>query len=208
MNWRRFFHRENADTEQRDELEFYLDVTTEEYIARGMKPPDASDAARKKLGNRSLIREEVYEMNTLTFLEGLLRDARHALRMIRLNPGFSVAAILSLALGVGANTAIFSVVNAVLIRPLPYSQPESLVGVFNSGVIQGEAFNDMGLGPGMYAALKQHSAAFQEFGVWSSGTATVTSNRQSRADQDHLDNSGPPTRIGCSALPGPPILRR
>ena len=113
-------------------------------------------------------------MDTLAFLEGLLRDARHALRMIRMNPGFSAAAILSLALGIGANTAIFSVVNAVLIRPLPYPEPESLVGVFNSGVIQGETFNDMGLAPGMYAGLKEHSKTFQEFGVWWSGTATVT----------------------------------
>jgi len=174
MNWRRFFHRNRANIEQRDELEFYLDLTTEEYVAQGMDPLSARDAARKKLGNTTLIREEVYEMNTITFLEGLLQDGRHALRMIRLNPAFSIAAILSLALGIGANTAIFAVVNAVLIRPLPYPQPEALAGVFNSGVIQGETFNDMGLGPGMYAALKQHSAAFQEFGVWSSDAATVT----------------------------------
>ncbi|MBI4906121.1 MAG: ABC transporter permease [Acidobacteria bacterium] len=174
MNWGRFFHRGKADTEQREELEFYLDVTTEEYIARGVHPAAARDAARKKLGNATWIREEVYQMNTLDFLEGLLRDARHALRMIRLNSGFSTAAILSLALGIGANTAIFSLVNAVLIRPLPYPESESLVGVFNSGTIQGETFSDMGLGPGMYAALKEHSAAFQEFGVWSPGTATVT----------------------------------
>lgn len=174
MNWRRFFHRDKADAEQQQELEFYLNVATEEYIGLGMDPNVARDAARKKLGNAALIREEVYEMNTLTFLEGLLRDGRHALRMIRLNPGFSTAAILSLALGIGANTAIFGVVNAVLIRPLPYPGPESLVGVFNSGVIQGETFNDMGLAPGMYAALKELSAAFQEFGVWSLGTATLT----------------------------------
>jgi putative ABC transport system permease protein len=174
MNWRRFFHRDQEDAEQQQELEFYLDVTTEEHIARGMDAIVARDAARKKLGNATLIREEVYEMNTLTFVEGLLRDGRHALRMMRLNPGFSTAAILSLALGIGANTAIFSVVNAVLIRPLPYPGSESLVGVFNSGEIQGEKFNDMGLGPGMYAAFKERSAAFQEFGVWSSGRATVT----------------------------------
>jgi putative ABC transport system permease protein len=174
VNWRRFFHRDTADAEQRGELEFYLDVTTEEYIARGMTPAAAREAAHRKLGNTTLIREEVYHMNTLMLLEGVLRDARHALRMIRLKPGFSAAVILSLALGIGANTAIFSVVNAVLIRPLPYPAPESLVGVFNSGVIQGETFSDMGLGPGMYAALKEHSATFQDFGVWSPGPATVT----------------------------------
>jgi putative ABC transport system permease protein len=113
-------------------------------------------------------------MNRLAFIEGLLRDVRHAFRMFRMNPGFSATAILSLALGIGANTAIFSVVNAVIIRPLPYKDPESLVGVFNSGVIQGETFNDLGLAPGMYAGLKDNSQTFQEFGVWEPGMATVT----------------------------------
>jgi hypothetical protein len=182
MSWRRFLERDQSDIEQREELEFYVDVTAEEYIARGMDPAIARDAARKKLGNTTLIREEVYQMNTLAFLEGLLRDGRHALRMMRRNPGFSSAAILSLALGVGANVAIFSLVHGVLIRPLPYPEPESLVGVFNSGVIQGEAFPDMGLGPGMYAGLKEHCPAFQEFGVWSSGTATVTG----MGDPEHI----------------------
>jgi predicted permease len=174
INWRRILRRDEADAEQREELEFYLGVTAEEFIARGMDPAAARDAARRKLGSTALIREEVYQMNTLTFLEGLLRDARHALRMIRRNPGFSAAAILSLALGIGANAAIFSVVNAVLIRPLPYPEAEALVGVFNSGELRGKTSSDMGIGPGLYAAWKQHSAAFQEFGVWTQSPATVT----------------------------------
>lgn len=174
MNWIRFLKRARTGAEQREELEFHIEVTTDEYIARGMEPVDARNAARKKLGNATSIEEEIYRMDTVKIADGLLRDARQSLRMIRLNPAFSLAAILSLALGIGANTAIFSIVNAVLIRPLPYPEPGSLVGVYNSAVIQGETFSDMGLGPGMYAALKEQSAAFREFGVWSSGIATVT----------------------------------
>ncbi len=174
MNWRRFFRRDEADAEQRDELDFYVDVTTQEYIERGMEPGEARAAARRKLGNTTQVREEVYRMNTLTFMEGLLRDARHAVRVIRTKPGFSVAVLLSLALGIGANTAIFSVLNAVLIRPLPYPGSDALVGVYNHFLIHGQVFEDAALSPGMYAACKENAKAFESFGVWTSGAATVT----------------------------------
>src|SRR5215471_17155932 len=95
MNWRRFFQRQRADAEQREELDFYLEVTAEEYIERGLDPAAAQEAAQRKLGNTTLIREEIYRMNTLTFVEGVLRDARHAFRMIRRNPAFSAAGIRS-----------------------------------------------------------------------------------------------------------------
>ena len=162
MNWRRFFRRDEADAEQREELDFYVDATSEEYIERGMEPAEARAAARRKLGNTTRVREEVYRMNTLTFMEGLLRDARHAVRMIRTRPGFSVAALLSLALGIGANTAIFSVLDAVLIRPLPYPGSDALVGV------------DAKLSPAMYIAGKENARSFENFGVWINGAATVT----------------------------------
>ena len=109
----------------------------------------AREAAHLKLGNRTLIREEVYEMNTLVFMESILRQTRHAFRMIRHNPIFSGAAILSLALGIGANTAMFTVLNAVLIRSLPYPEPDALVGVVNRSVIQGQVFEDADLSPSM-----------------------------------------------------------
>jgi predicted permease len=174
MNWRRFFGRDEADAEQREELDFYLDITTQEYIERGMDPAAARAAARKKLGHTMLVREEVYRMNTLTLMEGLLRDARHAVRLIRTRPGFSAAILLSLALGIGANTAIFSVLNAVLIRPLPYPGSDALVGVYNTLVIHGQVFEDADLSAGMYAACNQSARAFENFGVWTSGAATVT----------------------------------
>jgi hypothetical protein len=174
MNWRRFFHRGETDAEQRQELDFYVELTTDEYIERGMEPGAARAAARRKLGNTTLIREDVYRVNTFTFLEGAMRDALHALRVIRSRPGFSAAVLLSLALGIGANTAIFGVLNAVLIRPLPYPKSDALVGVFNSLVIQGQVFEDAELSPGMYAACKEGARAFERFGVWTSGAATVT----------------------------------
>lgn len=173
-NWRRFFRRTQTDDEQRVELQSYIDLTAEEYIAQGMDPQTARAAAKRKLGNTTLIREEVYRMNTLTLLETLLRDTRHAFRSFRRNPGFSTAAVLSLALGIGANLAIFSVINAVLVRPLPYPNSNALIGVFNSGAINGETFPDMALASGMYAALKEHSTTFERFGVWETGAATVT----------------------------------
>lgn len=174
MNWARFLHRRDADSDQREELEFYLDVTAQEYVERGLDAAAARDAARRKLGNPTLIREEIYRMNSLTFLEGALRDVRHAVRMIGAKRGFSAAVLLSLALGIGANVAIFSVVNAILIRPLPYPEPESLIGVFNSAVLQGEAIDSMPLSLDMYVAFKAGAQTFQGFGVWTPDAATVT----------------------------------
>jgi predicted permease len=174
MNWRRFFRRDVADAEQQQELQFYLDVTAEEYIERGMEPAEARAEARKKLGSATLIREEVYQMNTVTFVEGVLRDARHALRMIRTHPGFVLTVLLSLALGIGANTAIFSVVHGVLIQPLPYPQADALVGVYNQFTIHGQVYKDAALSPGMYAACQEECRAFEHFGVWTPGAATVT----------------------------------
>jgi predicted permease len=174
MNWRRFFGRAQADAEQHQELDFYVEITTQEYITRGMEPAEARAAARRKLGNTTQIREEVYRMNTQIFVESLLRDVRHAMRMIRTKPAFSAAALFSLALGIGANTAIFSVLNAVLIRPLPYPGSEALVGVFNRLVIQGQVFEDAELSAGMYAACKESARSFESFGVWTPGAATVT----------------------------------
>jgi len=122
-------------------------------------------------------------MHPRAVAEGVLLDARHALRVIRLNPGFSAAAIVTLALGIGANTAMFSVLSAVLLRPLPYPAADALVGVSNRLVIQGQVFEDADLSPAMYFAAKEHAQVFESFGVWTVGAATVTGLGDASAEQ-------------------------
>jgi putative ABC transport system permease protein len=126
MGWHRFFHRRDSDVERAHELGSYLDIETDENIARGMSPEEARYAARRKLGNPTLIREEIYRMNTIGFLEGLWQDVRYGIRALRLNPGFTAVAVLSLALGIGANTAIFQLLDAIRLRTLPVSHPQEL----------------------------------------------------------------------------------
>lgn len=127
MSWQRYLRRGRWDGERARELQNYLEIETAENIARGMTPEEARYAARRKLGNPTLIREEIYRMNSVTFLESLIQDMRCGVRMLRKNAGFSLIAILTLALGIGANTAIFSVVYGVLLEPLPYHDPARLI---------------------------------------------------------------------------------
>lgn len=114
------------------------------------------------------------DIKRVTLIENFARDVRYALRMIRTKPDFSVPALLSLSLGIGANIGIFTVVDAVLIRPLPYTEPQKLVGVFNSAAFSGQVIKDWPLSLELYAAYKENTRSFEEFGVWTPGSAAVT----------------------------------
>ena len=129
MGWTRYFRRSRWDAERARELEAYLEEETQDNIARGMSPEEARRAAHRKLGNPTLIREDIYIMNTLGLLESIWRDLRYGLRILRKNPTFAVVAVLTLALGTGANTAIFQIVDAVKWRTLPVTNPHELVEV-------------------------------------------------------------------------------
>ncbi len=127
MSWLRIFRRKKWDAERARELDSYLEIEASENISRGMSNEDARFAALRKLGNQTLIREEIYHMNSIGFLESLWQDLRFALRTLRKSPAFSLVIVLSLALGTGANTAIFTLVDAALLRLLPVKNPEQLV---------------------------------------------------------------------------------
>ncbi len=120
------FRRKQLDRDLDDELQFHLAMREKKLKETGVPPDDAHYAARRTMGNSTRTKESSRDLWTFTSLESWWQDLRFAARMLRKNPGFTAVAVLTLALGIGANTAIFSLINTVMYRMLPVQNPQEL----------------------------------------------------------------------------------
>src|SRR5262249_1396529 len=123
LRLRSLFRRRQVEQELDEEIRYHIERQIEEHIAKGMTPEDARYATLRALGGVEQRKEECRDMRRVRLIEDLIQDLRYGLRTLRKSPGFTVVAALSLALGIGANTAIFSVVDPLMIRSLPVKDP-------------------------------------------------------------------------------------
>ena len=137
LRLRSLFCKNEAELDLSEELQFHLQNQTDEYVAKGMDPEEARHAAFRSLGGVEQVKEECREARKMNLVENFARDMRQGLRMLRRNPGFTVLTILCLTLGIGANAAVFSWVEGLLLRPYPLvSDQERLVAL--SGTVGAE----------------------------------------------------------------------
>jgi len=155
-----------------EELLFHLEQRTAENIAAGMTPEDAAREARKRFGNLQSVREECREKRGASFGEETLRDLRFAFRQLVKNPGFTAVAVLTLALGIGANTAMFSLVSGVLLKPLPYSDSDRLVALFENQREQGQ--DHMNLTAPGFTDWRAQSTVFEDLAAYQPGGFDLT----------------------------------
>ncbi len=177
------FRREQLDTDLEAEISSHLYFAFQDNLNAGMSPAEARRQALVQFGGPQQAKENHRDSRGLPWLETLLQDLRYALRMFRNSPGFTSVAILTLALGIGANTALFSVVNGVLLNPLPYTQPDRLVAVYAKT-------NDFG----------RSSISYPNFLDWVRDNRSFSSLAAFRADSFNLTGVGDPQRLAANMV--------
>jgi predicted permease len=178
MGWlRHLFSRRRRYHELSESIREHLDEKVADLMDRGMTREQAEHTAHREFGNVTRIEERSREAWQWQGLESLLADLKHVCRRLVRSPGFAITVVLTLAIGIGANTAVFSVLNSVLLRPLPYPEPQQLVSLhLNAPGAPGlaEFRSELRLSASMYLTFAAHNSTFQSLGVWGPGTASIT----------------------------------
>jgi predicted permease len=173
----RFFFRNRRYDDISVSIQEHIDERIDELMEDGLPRDEAERTARREFGNVTLLQERSREVWQWQRLESLLVDLKHVCRRLGRSPGFAITVVLTLAIGIGANTAVFSVLNSVLLRPLPYPEPQQLVSLhLNAPGAPGlaEFRNELRLSASMYFTFATHNRSFQSVGVWGPGTASIT----------------------------------
>lgn len=173
LRLRSLFRKEAVDSELSEELEDHLERKTRELIAAGSAPSEARRKAMREFGGLEQSKESCRDARRVNFVEDLIQDVRHGVRVLRTNLGFAVVAVLTLALGIGANTAIFSVVNTVMLRPLPYPNADRLVLLNETAENRGR-LEMMSVSWQDYLDWRQQARSFQYLGIFRGQNLTLT----------------------------------
>jgi putative ABC transport system permease protein len=172
--WRNFFRRATIDHDIEEEIRFHLEMRARDNMADGMTEEEAIRDARRRFGSVGLIKELCRELRGIGFMETLLQDLRYGMRVLRKNPGFTLVAVLTLALGIGANTAIFSIVNAVILRPLPFKEPDRIM--YLQGTNQQRRLQQFPVSPPDFLDWRSQSRSFSELAAYESTIFRHTAN--------------------------------
>jgi predicted permease len=174
---RAVFRRSGMEADLDEELAYHVEKDIQRLIAGGLSPGEARSAVRRAFGNVEVLKEESRDARGTRLLEDAAQDVRYVIRTLRKSPGFTALAVLTLTLGIGANSAIFTVVNAVLIQPLEYPESDRVVVIYSTFPALGLPPEERGfrtVSPPEYRELQQRSRAFSAMGAWNMGEASLS----------------------------------